>query len=84
MPDQRRAAIAVVDSDTVPSVSDALRACFSRTRVLRQQRHLGLREAAAQIGITHADLSRFENGLLDVRLSTLLKIIDWMENDPYA
>lgn len=45
----------------------------------RARRPLHLRDAAIQIGVGYADLSRFERGELDVRMSTLVKIARWVD-----
>jgi transcriptional regulator with XRE-family HTH domain len=53
-------------------------------KIKRQQRHLSLRQAGALIGMAYADLSRFENGLHDPQWSTVVKLLRWLEDDPYA
>lgn len=64
-----------------PHVSRALECLTSRVREVRAQRRLSLRVAAEQIGMGFAELSRFENGKLDPKLSTVQKIADWIDAD---
>ena len=51
-------------------------------RVERLRRGLSLRTAAAEIGYTYADLCRFENGSKDVRVSTAVAMLRWLDADP--
>lgn len=53
-------------------------------KLTRQQRHLSLRQAGLQIGMAYADLSRFENGLHDPQWSTVVKLLRWLEDDPWS
>lgn len=48
----------------------------------REYRGETLREVGTRIGIPFADLSRFENRKTDVKVSTLLKIIDYVDDRP--
>lgn len=79
--DDTRAGESVVVMDNGSALSAALRGVNVRVNDKRQARCLTLRDAAAEIGMQYADLCRFEKGHLDVRLSTLLKITDWLEAD---
>lgn len=39
------------------------------------------REVADEIGITVSALHKIENGSVDIRLSTIVKILNWLEDD---
>ena len=43
----------------------------------REREHLGIREAASQIGVSVATLSRIENGK-PIEGATLIKLLDWL------
>ncbi len=45
----------------------------------RLRRGLSLRDAAKQIGYSFADLHRFENGKKDVRVSTAMAMLRWVD-----
>jgi transcriptional regulator with XRE-family HTH domain len=64
--------------------SDELNELRARVKLTRQQRNLSHRQAGEQIGMAYADLCRFENGLKDPRLSTVQKLVAWLEDDPYV
>jgi len=52
--------------------------------LLREKRgHRGLREVAAEIGVSPATLSRVENGQLP-DLQTFSKMCRWLDTDPGA
>lgn len=65
----------------VVQLSKELCALPSKVRAVRVQRGLSHRQAAEEIGMAYADLCRFEQGKKDVRLSTALKLTDWMERN---
>ncbi|MCL1588395.1 MAG: helix-turn-helix transcriptional regulator [Actinomycetia bacterium] len=48
----------------------------SLLRVRREELRLTLAEVSQRSGVTIAQLSRIENGLVDARLSTLVRILD--------
>jgi len=52
------------------------------TRSVRLRRQLSQRVAAEQIGMAYADLCRFELRKKDVRMSTLVKVVDWLAIQP--
>lgn len=52
-----------------------------RLRDKRQQLGIGIREAAAQVGISQATLSRIEVGKMP-DLDTFAKLCAWLEVDP--
>lgn len=60
-------------------LADRIAALPHACRHVRSVYRLHLREAADQIGVGYADLSRFERGELDVRMSTLVKIARWVD-----
>ena len=49
--------------------------------VLKRRGHLGVRAAAAEVGISSATFSRIENGQMP-DLETFAKICKWLEVDP--
>lgn len=63
-------------------VIDALDWLPDLVREERLRRGLSLRTAAAEIGYTYADLCRFENGAKDVRASTAVAMLRWLDADP--
>lgn len=73
-----RAEVTVVDSPTGAQVSAALRRVRETLRLVRAQRHQTQRQVAEAIGMQHTELCRFERGNLNVTLTTLLKITDWI------
>lgn len=60
-------------------LAERIAALPDATKRARLLDRLHQRDAAPQIGITPADLSRFERGELDVRMSTLIKIARWVD-----
>lgn len=58
---------------------DALEWLPALVREERLRRGLSLRTAAAEIGYTYADLCRFENGSKDVRASTAVAMLRWLD-----
>lgn len=64
---------------TVVSLSKQVERLPSSVRAALLQRQLSHRQAAEQIGMSYADLCRFELGKKDVRLSTARRLIAWLE-----
>lgn len=60
-------------------LADRIAALPHACRHARDVYRLHLRDTAIQIGVGYADLSRFERGELDVRMSTLVKIARWVD-----
>jgi transcriptional regulator with XRE-family HTH domain len=54
----------------------------SRLTLTRDRQRITLRSAAEMTGVSAATLSRFERGTANPDLSTLNKLIDWLELDP--
>lgn len=50
-------------------------------RNVRARRELSLRVAAAEIGITHSSLSRFERGNHSLDVASLLLIMSWLDGE---
>lgn len=65
-------------------LSELLAELPAKVKLTRAQRHLSVRAAGVQIGMAYADLSRFENGLHDPQWSTVVKLLRWLEDDPYV
>ena len=58
--------------------ADVLSTLGRRVREHREKRGLSYREAAADSGVQVATLCDIENGLVDVRVSTAIRFLDWI------
>lgn len=50
-----------------------------RLRYLRESRGYTIRQLAAQIGMTYQNISKYERGIAEIRLSLLLKILECLD-----
>jgi len=50
-----------------------------RLKELRQERNLGIVELAKHLEVRHSTISKWENGKLDPKLSSLLAIVKYFE-----
>lgn len=53
-----------------------------RIRALRKERNIGVRKFALMTGLNKSHLSAIERGQLDIRISTLEKILDGLDISP--
>jgi predicted transcriptional regulator len=60
--------VITADLESLPDVCGAV----------RKSRGLSYRRAAEQIGVQHAELHRFEHRVTDPRLTTVIKIVRWI------
>lgn len=63
-------------------MEDALRTFGANVRAARRERNWTQEELAAQSGLAVVQVSRIERGKREIRLSTLLKLIDALEVSP--
>lgn len=55
-------------------VKQVIKKLGKRLRSLRMSKHISLNKLAYENDLTTATISRIENGLVDLRMSTLLKV----------
>lgn len=66
------------------TLADVLETLPERIAHLIKQRGVSYRTAADQIGVSYADLHRFCAGKKDMRLSSLVRIVRWVEAQQFA
>lgn len=62
------------DADTLGQLPEIV-------REERRRRGLSVRQAANEMGYSFADLTRFELGRKDARLSTVIKMLNWLDEE---